>query len=62
MTAPNPYKSRKFLLTAVSMAITAVLVWFKKIESGAFVTVYVATVGAYIAGNVYQKKQEVKTP
>jgi hypothetical protein len=56
----SPYLSRKFLLTIASMIVTGVLVWFEKIDSGAFVTVYVATVGAYIAGNVYQNTKVTK--
>ena len=52
--------SRKFILTIASMIVTGVLVWFEKIDSGGFVTVYIATVGAYIAGNVYQNTKVTK--
>ncbi len=45
---------RKFFLTlGCGIACTA-LVWFAKISDQVFATIIIATVGAYITGNVVQ--------
>lgn len=46
---------RRFLLTLGCGVATTVLTWHSKIDGGVFATVIIATVGAYIAGNVTQK-------
>lgn len=56
--------SKKFIVTILSMISVSVLVWNENIADGVYSAVMIATVGAYIAGNVIQKsttKQEVKT-
>lgn len=50
--------SRKFLLAVLSLVVCTVLVWLDEIDDGVFATVMVATVGAYLAANVAQKKVE----
>lgn len=46
---------RRFVLTfGCGLACTG-LVWFAKITDATFGLVIIATVGAYIAGNTYQK-------
>lgn len=46
---------RKFILCILTLACTSVLVWNKMIADGVFSAVVIATVGAYITGNVVQK-------
>lgn len=47
---------RKFVLAMVVVAAASVLCWCAKIADGVFSAVVIATVGAYITGNVAQKK------
>lgn len=49
------YASRKFLLALPSLASATGLVWSGHIADGVYSAVVIATVGAYIAGNVTQK-------
>lgn len=49
------YGSRKFLLALLTLASATALVWFGRISDGVYSAVVIATVGAYIAGNVVQK-------
>lgn len=53
---------RRFVLTIVSGAGTWLLCWFGKIDGGVYSAVTIATVAAYIAGNVSQKKIEANAP
>lgn len=46
---------RKFLITLLSQILGFLLMWYTKIDPGVYATITVATVGAYIAGNVIQK-------
>lgn len=49
---------RRYVMTmGCGIACTA-LVWFGKIDPATFRDIVIATVAAYIAGNVYQKKVE----
>ena len=43
---------RRFLLAAGAGVVCTILVWFSKISDTVFGTVVVATVAAYITGNV----------
>ena len=47
---------RKFLIALLATLGNIGLVWFGKIEAGVYSTVSIAIIGAYIAGNVIQKK------
>lgn len=49
------FRSRKFILSAATLVITSGLVLAGSISDGVFSAVVIATVGAYIAGNVAQK-------
>lgn len=49
---------RRFLLTLVSGAGTWLLTWAGKIDGGIYSAVTIATVAAYIVGNVAQRKVE----
>ena len=56
ISAPvSPLQSRKFLLAAATLLLASALVWFKHIEPLLWRDVVIATVGAYITGNVTQK-------
>lgn len=48
---------RKFLLCVGCGAVTSVLLWFGKLESGAYATIILGTVGAFIVGNVAAQKR-----
>lgn len=47
--------SRKFLLAIVTLGVTAWLCAAGHIHEGVYSAVVIATIGAYIAGNVGQK-------
>lgn len=49
------YASRKFILSAASLLSATGLVAFGMIADGVYSAVVIATVGAYITGNVAQK-------
>lgn len=46
---------RKFIATMVSGLGTFLLVFLGKIDAGTYSVVTIATIGAFIAGNTYQK-------
>ena len=50
---------RRFLLTVATQASVTALVWFGKISGEVYSVVVLATVAAYITGNVVQR---VKAP
>lgn len=52
------YGSRKFILALLSLVSATGLVAFGLIADGVYSAVVIATVGAYIAGNVAQKAVE----
>lgn len=49
--------SRKFVLSMCTLLITSTLCYLGSISDGVYSTVIIATVGAYITGNVLQKNQ-----
>ncbi len=49
------FGGRRFLLTLGCGIATTVLTWFAKIDGATYSLVTIATVGAYITGNTYQK-------
>jgi len=51
---------RRFLLTVGCGIATSILCWYGKINDVAYSAVIIATVGAYITGNVVQKSNEAK--
>ena len=48
---------RRFLLTVISGAGTFLLTWLKIIDGSVYATVTIATVAAYITGNVVEGRQ-----
>ncbi len=58
MPALDVFGGRKFIMTLGCGAATTLLTWFGKIDGNTYALVIVATVGAYIAGNVTQKKAQ----
>lgn len=56
--------SRKFIASIFALISTTVLMYTDHIADGVYATVVVATIGAYITGNVVQKsttKPETKS-
>ena len=54
------FLSRKFLLAFFSLCSATMLVYNSNISDGVYSSVVIATVGAYLTSNVFQKKVEVK--
>lgn len=54
------YLSRKFLLAVLSVLSATILVYFAKISDGVYSSVVIAAIGAYTAGNIFQKNLELK--
>ena len=54
------FLSRKFLLAFFSLCSATILVYNSNISDGVYSSVVIATVGAYLTSNVFQKKIEVK--
>lgn len=52
------YTSRKFTLVCVTGLLNAFLLWQGKLTSEAYSMIILGTIGAYIAGNVFQKTQQ----
>jgi len=47
------WNSRKLIVALVSFAIATILVWFGKVDAGAWSTAMGITVGAYLASQAY---------
>ena len=56
----NRVGGRRFVLTIISGAGTWLLCWFGRIDGGIYSSVTIATVAAYIMGNVAQRSVEAK--
>lgn len=54
--------SRKFIITLLNGIGVHVLMLLDKIDPGTYSVVTIATVGAYITGNVLQKTKEAVAP
>lgn len=52
---------RRFLLTVGCGAVNAVLLWFAKLDAGSYTTLTLGTVAVYIAGNTYQKREQIRS-
>jgi hypothetical protein len=50
---------RKFLLALLTLASATFLCWNKNIADGVYSAVVIASVGAYIYGNVAQKRDQI---
>lgn len=60
-TTLTRYASRKFVLALLSLLSATGLVFTGHIADGVYSAVVIATVGAYIAGNVAQKMADKTT-
>lgn len=56
----NKLGGRRFLLCLGCGIATTILTWFGKIDAGTYSLVILGTVGAYVTGNVYQKREEIR--
>ena len=52
---------RRFLLAVGSLVVSSFMLWFGKIDQSVYGTICLLTYGAYIGGNVAQKKIEAKS-
>lgn len=46
----------RFILAVGCGLVTSALLWFDKLDGGSYTTVILGTVGAYIAGRSYEKR------
>lgn len=51
---------RRFLLALLSGALATLLCWFGKIDGAVYAAVVIATVGAFIGGNVVEAMKAPK--
>lgn len=51
---------RRFALTLGAGMVTSLLLYLDKLDSAAYASIIIATVGAYIAGDAFEHKQNVK--
>jgi len=51
------WDSRKLVVAVGSLVLASVLVWFGKIDPGAWSTAFMATVGVYLASQAYVDKK-----
>ncbi len=58
----DTYGGRRFLLTLLAQISCNVLVWNTKISGEVYSVVILATVAAYITGNVAQRRIEAAKP
>ena len=54
------YGGRRFLLTVGAQLLNAGLLAAGKLSDGSYLAIVMATVGAYVASNTYQKREEIK--
>jgi len=57
MNTMSKLGGRKFLLCLGCGVVTSVLLWFGKLDGGAYTTIILGTVGAFIVGNVAAQKR-----
>jgi len=62
MTYLERHGGRRFLLTLGSLIISSFMLWFGKIDQEVYGYLCFLTTGAYISGNVWQKKIESGSP
>lgn len=60
----DAYGGRRFLLTVASGTVASLLQWFDKLDPAGttYAAIIVATVAAYITGNVMERKNEAIAP
>jgi hypothetical protein len=56
----DAWGGRRFLITLGCGVSTSFLVWHAKITPEVFRDITIATVAVYIAGNTYQKREQIK--
>jgi hypothetical protein len=57
----DKYGGRRFLLAVGALVISSFMLWFGKIDQQVYGYLCFLTYGAYISGNVFQKKIEAAT-
>ena len=60
MNKTYSYFSRKFALVVGVEIISSMLLWSNKLTPDSYAMIIIGTVGAYITGNVIQKRNENK--
>jgi len=53
---------RRFLLCLGAGMVTTVLVWHGSVDGNIYRDVILGTIGAFVAGNTYQKVKEAAAP
>ena len=54
------WSSRKLWVAIMSMLLASFLVWFGKIDAGAWSAAFMATIGVYLASQAYVDKGNVQ--
>lgn len=56
----DTFGGRRFLLCVGCSAVCSVLLWFGKLTDGNFTVIIMGTIGAYVAGDTFQRNSEIK--
>lgn len=61
MTCIDRFGGKRFVLAVLTLASVDLLRFLERLDNGSFTAVLIATVGAFIAGDTWQRHIEVKT-
>lgn len=56
----SSFLENRFILCIGCGAVTSILLWFGKLDSGSYTAIIMGTVGAYVAGGVIDRAKELK--
>jgi hypothetical protein len=56
----DAWGGRRFLMCMLVQLSANVLCWWKKIDGGEYVAIVLGITGTYVAGNTFQKREEIK--
>lgn len=56
----DPLGGRRFVMCMGCGVVSTALLWWAKIDGSVFRDIILGTIGAYVAGNAFQKNSEAK--